>query len=723
MTPTPENNESKQHFLQRCVAARMYKGESGPDAFAACALTARQHNLADAGMSLRLSGSCVVTLVEPEGTSPTTAAAGPDASPAPAAAEPSGAPARFAILGNTGEIVDFGWYRFIIDLAGVQAKNSIPALRQHDPEKVLGCTDEMRVDGSGVQFFGVFSNVTADAREVLALAREGFPWQASVGVSPLSVEYLREDAVATVNGREVTGPLDIWTTSRVDEISIVPLGADDNTAAIVMSAKLTENAMAADTTPSAAVPEKTPPATPQTLASPTAGTDVPSAQAAPAQASADPAALLAAERERAAAITELCLKLAVPHDRMQRMLTGGVSLDAARKDVLDYLAAQPDGRPVQSLESGQDESEKFRLMAVQGICLAHNLTVENPDPGAQQFRGMGLLDMARLCLERAGMNTRGLSRRETADALFSPRLRLAASVSDFSAVYMDVANKNLLQAYQEAGTTFSPWTAKRTATDFKEIYGVSLSEAPDLDDLGENEEYRHGYLRDNAERFHVVKRGKILRLSWEMIVNDDLGAFMRLPAMFGAATARKYSDVVYALLTGNAVMGDGKPLFDAAHKNIVATGTGITDAGLNAARLVLRSQRGMNGARLNLAPAFMLAPPRLENSALVMLKSAAMPTQGMNSGVYNPWSDSRIQPIVEQRLEPDSPSVAAPWYLVCSPNQVSTVDVAYLDGQETPDIIEYQEFNVDALSYKVRAVMGAGVMDYRGIAKNPGSNA
>ena len=48
------------------------------------------------------------------------------------------------------------------------------------------------------------------------------------------------------------------------------------------------------------------------------------------------------------------------------------------------------------------------------------------------------------------------------------------------------------------------------------------------------------------------------------------------------------------------------------------------------------------------------------------------------------------------------------------------MDVAFLDGKQTPDIIEHEEFRVDAISYKVRMVMGAGWVDYRGALKNPG---
>lgn len=638
------------------------------------------------------------------------------------------------ILAYSGAPIIHLWGDFVMDIQGMSMKDSIPILLQHNEESIVGQSHHWLADTDGLHIFGTLSDATDEARKVAALADEGFPWQASVGVCPLEILSLGKGQTRTVNGREITGPMDVWTKSLVGEISFVTNGADSNTAATVLAGPSStlkggnmddekKNEQVPGTVRSAA------PAAPTTQMTLAAPQPVLLAPPAPAMdpvktdpVKTDPVKL---ERERAAGIMTLCSKVNLGVELAQQWIADGVNLDKARELAIEKMTEAPGGRPVQRLETGaafglMAESDKFRALAAQGIAANLGWRTEKLESGADQFRQLGLADMARMTLERAGVQTLSMGRREVARQLFSPYLRLSASVSDFSAVFMNVADKLLLQGYEEAGRTFEPWTSRRAANDFRDMHGISLSEAPELLPVGENEEYKSGSLSDNVEKFRIAKFGRKLSISWEMVVNDDLSAFSRIPAMFGAATARKYSDIVYELLTaGNAKMSDGKPLFHADHRNLVPA-TGITDAGMNAARMKIRMQTGMGGTRLNLSPAFLLVPPSLENTANVLLRSAALPQADMSAGVYNPWGDSRITPIVEQRLEPLTGE--KPWYLVASPTQVPTIEVAYLYGNDSPEVTEIMDQNVDAITYKVRACMGAGIVDYRGFVKNPGVN-
>jgi len=57
----------------------------------------------------------------------------------------------------------------------------------------------------------------------------------------------------------------------------------------------------------------------------------------------------------------------------------------------------------------------------------------------------------------------------------------------------------------------------------------------------------------------------------QTLINDDLDAFTRIPAMYGNSIAQLKSDVVWGVITSNPAMADGKALFDASHKNPAAT--------------------------------------------------------------------------------------------------------------------------------------------------------
>jgi len=135
---------------------------------------------------------------------------------------------NFLIEAYTGEVVERWWGWLAIDLEGIKARQKIPVLMNHQANQIVGHSTNTYTEDS---FFvsGKFSAVTDFAKEVKALAEEGFPWQASIGVRPLKILSLEKDTEQNVNGQTLAGPAEIWLESEVFETSFVPLGADDNT--------------------------------------------------------------------------------------------------------------------------------------------------------------------------------------------------------------------------------------------------------------------------------------------------------------------------------------------------------------------------------------------------------------------------------------------------------------------------------------------------------------
>lgn len=140
----------------------------------------------------------------------------------------------FELEGYTGAAVDRWWGKLVIDLSGISSKQQMPIFRDHNPSAIVGFSTKVLTDDI-FRVSGTFSKETDAAREVAALASEGFPWQASIGVKPKVILELKEGAVMEVNGYELAGPAEIWTESEVYETSFVPLGADNNTSATVFS--------------------------------------------------------------------------------------------------------------------------------------------------------------------------------------------------------------------------------------------------------------------------------------------------------------------------------------------------------------------------------------------------------------------------------------------------------------------------------------------------------
>jgi len=746
--PKKKKGESKQSYLRRCVQEQRSAGASDVKAMSTCAGQWKAE-MADADDGfVRLRGT--VSILAADDSADTVDAADK--------------PRRFAMLAYTGKVIDWGWWRFIIDLKGISAKEEFPALREHARDRVVGTNDEWKTDANGLHVMGRFSKVTADAQEVLGLAEEGFPWQTSVGIWPVGTIFIEEGQSRKVNGQTVDGPCEIWTKSDVREVSFVSLGADDDTAAIVMTddadnhtedrmnkklrAMLVRMGLKKDATEAeaqaflAAMGERG-----QALsasfendvdgdAQPNGDGVILSASGGPApipsrtaqaaldapistDVSATVQAALAEERQRTNGITDLCRKLHLPVELGDEHVKKGTPLSAFKDLALNKAM---EGNPrVGGFDMGADESDKFRNLAAEGIYQRTGGRVEKPQDGSREFRGMSMIGMARLCLERAGKNVRGLSDAEVAKMVIQPSLRLMApSVSDFASVFMDVANRRLLAAYAEAPATWRPWVNVVNASDFKTMYGISLSEAPDVSLVNELGEYKETTLSDSQESYAVGKYGMIMGLSWEMIVNDDLRAFARLPQLMGASVRRKQADVIYSLLTSNPTMNDNKALFHADRGNLEGTAgnkTAPTSDSLSAARTAMRKFKGPKGAVLDIQPRTILVPLELETSTEILLRSAALPKAEMSAGVHNPWA-GRLQPIAEPRLSAKS---TTGWYLVGDPSQVDTIEVAFLDGREEPEVFEDEKFETDAIRYKVRNVFGAGVMNWRGFYYNPGA--
>src|SRR3546814_19061392 len=112
------------------------------------------------------------------------------------------------------------------------------------------------------------------------------------------------------------------------------------------------------------------------------------------------------------------------------------------------------------------------------------------------------------------------------------------STSDFPQLMANTINRTLRAAYQEAPRTFQPWARMSTAPDFREIARVQLSGLTALQQAKEGGEYKYMSFGDSAEKSSLSKYGGIIAVTWETIVNTDLGAFTHSPVLTTQAPAR-----------------------------------------------------------------------------------------------------------------------------------------------------------------------------------------
>ena len=434
----------------------------------------------------------------------------------------------------------------------------------------------------------------------------------------------------------------------------------------------------------------------------------------------DADAVRAEERTRVSTIMTLCERHGIGSEFSSDLVARGVSLDEARSAILDKLVDQdPDGgrvsepAPAQARSAGTQEIA-YRDAMSSALMHRHDPAQHALTDGARDFMGLSIMEMARGALERRGISTRGMSKMEVAGTALNMRSGGAHSASDFPAILANVANKTLRAGYAATPRTFQAWARRATITDFKPVSRTQLGGAPDLQKVAENGEFSYGSIGDGKEDYALATYGRIVSITRQVLINDDLDAFTRIPAAFGAAAADLESDIVYAILSGNPKMGDGTALFHANHKNL-GTAAIVSEAALAAAYRKFGQQKGLEDRPVSIMPRYLIVPP---GSRSVEARKQVTATTPNSTGDVNTFA-GRLEVVEEARLIPATGE--DPWFLAADPSRIDTVEFAYLDGQEGVYTETRSGFEVDGLEIKARHDFAAKAIDWRGMFKNPGA--
>lgn len=417
------------------------------------------------------------------------------------------------------------------------------------------------------------------------------------------------------------------------------------------------------------------------------------------------AAAITTERTRVSGIQTLADKHDLPKALASDLIASGASLQDAKDKTLEILAARDAKVKCGGGAIVESNFTNARAAVANAIEARIDHTVALRDD-ARPFRVMSMIEIARSSLQMSGVNTQFMNH----DAIAAMAMH---STSDFPLILQDVMNKRLIAAYEAAPKTFMPFCKRRDVSDFKAIKTVALSGAPDLEEINEGGEYKHGTMSEEGQSYSLKTYGKMLYISRKAIIDDDLQAFTRFAPAFGESAAEKESDVVYGLLTGSGTLSDGQVLFHSTHKNLGTAGV-LSETTLSQARKMLRKQTGVSQSRpLNLTAVYLIIPSALETAAEKMLAGILAAT----SATVNPFSKS-LQIIVEPRLDAISETA---WYLSAAPNRIDTIEYGYLSGNQGVFTEIQNGFDVDGLKIKARLDFAAGVVDFRGLFKNAGA--
>lgn len=361
----------------------------------------------------------------------------------------------------------------------------------------------------------------------------------------------------------------------------------------------------------------------------------------------------------------------------------------------------------------EDERDKFRSSAVSSIMARASvggvkMDISNP------FRAYSLMDMAKECLAKAGVSTVGLDKMGIVKAAFTQ------STSDFPILLENAMRKTLQNAYAIQADSWRRFCAVGSVSDFRAHPRYRVGSLGNLDSLNELGEFKNKTIRDGEKAsISIGTKGNIINVSRQAIVNDDLGIFLGNADMLGRAAARTIEAAVYSLLAQNGglgpTLGDGLTLFHATHGNIGATGA-MTVTTIDDARQKMASQKDVSGNDfLDLRPAVLLCSLASGGNARII-----------NGSEYDPNADNKLQrPNMVRGLFSDvvdSPRLTGTrFYMFSDPGSAPVIEVAFLDGEESPVIEQEEGFEADGIRMKVRHDHGIAAVDYRGATTSAGA--
>ncbi len=671
----------------------------------------------------------------------------------------------------------------VIDLQGLSIKSQQrPMLRSHDHDRVVGHSTKIVASETNLVVSGIISGAGQDAVEVRDSGRNGFPWEASIGACAFwaHIEEVAEGEQVVVNGQTFEGPLYVARKSSLDEVSFVALGADEGgaSAKVIGSAAgkgipmtfeewlaslgidpnaLTEDGRAklqqtynaemqaageeddieaeGDTEEEVAAEgeeEEKP------VAARRKGANV-KAKGRQAKVKAKASGSSTFEQRRAkttltAGLNRVNRVYAANEKRINaiRQICGSKHASIAAKAIEEnwsqektelavMRAERPKGvSPHASGRGGYDSNTLIKAALCKTLKLPSvekDFKPEVLEAADKKYRrGIGLQE---LCLEAAQANGYDGTRFRGYETAV---MKAAFSTSELGDIFMDVANKFVREAFLHVDQSWRAIASIKPVTDFKTIHGIRLVDDLKFEKLGRGQKIKHGTLSDETYTNRAETHAKILTIDRQDLINDDMGALQAVTKLLGRGAALALNEVFWMAFNSNS------NFFKTANGNILTgAGSAFSVDALTAAETLMNTRKHLKTkALLGITPKILLVPPAVETPARQLLNSSELRDTGADKkfGTANPHAGKYNKTPVMSPYLADTTlgGSTTAWYLLADPNDISTIEVVFLNGQEQP-VIEQVELAPDSLGFGMRGYydLGVALADHYAGMKNAGA--
>lgn len=606
-----------------------------------------------------------------------------------------------------GGKMNVGWGdSIVVDLAGMAIPESIPLLANHVnyTDTRVGVITASVVNDT-LEIEGEITAESELAQNIVSQARNGGDWQLSIGADASKTEFIEAGKTRVINGQEHSGPFYHVINSTLREVSVVAVGADASTV-MKIAAKFNlkgEPQMSSENKENVAIEA----AKKEVVNAPVDNLSKITEQDVTAAAE----TAIKAERKRVADICAVC-NGEFPEIEKEA-ISAGWDVNATREKVLEAFRAKKPETSVNVIVN-KDEMNKETLEAafamragISGDDLIKSYGEKTVDAAAKDC-DISIKELMQECMRLEG--------KYAGRTFDNDSIRAAFSTVSLPGILSNVANKTMLKTFNAQPIIATRLCTEGDLNDFKATERLRLTDVGDLKPVAPNGEIKDGGLTEEAAVNQLETYGKKFCLTRQMIINDDLGALMKVPTAMGNRAARLIDQLFFSRLLANPVQADGNKLFSTAHKNI-ATGTAsaLGIESLEKAIQLFLDQTDASGAPIGVEPQFLLVPTALKFKAEALTKGDTIIATGNTASVrtsLNVLANEGLQVISSPYLG----NVAYPgasstgWYLFGNPAQVDTFEIGYLRGKRTPTV-EYGETDFNTLGMWFRVYFDLGIRE------------
>ena len=414
----------------------------------------------------------------------------------------------------------------------------------------------------------------------------------------------------------------------------------------------------------------------------------------------------AANLERIAKITDIC---AAKPEIAAKAIAENWPVDRAE---LEVLRASRPAAPNVVIPSASDLNAALECAIEQTLGLDVSKKSDQVQAAASRLTdGSGRIGIQRVLVEAAaanGVTIRNVHKGNIRDVLAAAMPIRAAGFSTINVggILGASANKKLRASFMAVEQVWRLIASIRNVSDFKAYTSYRLTADTQYKKVSPAGDIQHGTLGEASFSNKADTYGLLLALTRQDIINDDLGAFLQLLNLLGRGAGVELNEVFWTAFLNNA------SFFTTGNKNYTSgAATGLSVDALSVAEQMFVDMVDEKGKPVGLNPAVLLVPSSLSAIAQQLYKGSEYRdnTASKQYSVFNPHQ-GKFTPAASRYLNNTAfPGYSAKaWYLLANPADAATIEVAFLDGNESPTV-ETAEADFSTLGIQMRGYHDFGV--------------